>query len=40
MLSVRTSSARVRLIVVAASVLVAVIAAGAVLVLRLINSGF
>jgi len=37
---VRTSSARVRLIVVAASVLVAVIAAGAVLVLRLINSGF
>ena len=36
----RTSSARVRLIVVAASVLVAVIAAGAVLVLRLINSGF
>jgi hypothetical protein len=40
MSSVRTSSARARLIVVAASVLVAVTGAGAVLVLRLINSGF
>jgi hypothetical protein len=37
---VRTSSARARLIAVAASVLVAVIGAGAVLVLRLTNSGF
>ena len=36
----RTSSARVRWIVIAASVLVAVLAAGAVLVLRLVNSGF
>ena len=40
MSSVRTSSARARLIVVAASVLVAGIGAGTVLVLRLINSGF
>jgi len=37
---VRTPSARVRLIVVAASAFAAVIGAGAVLVLRLINSGF
>src|SRR6476469_682 len=40
MLSVRTPSARVRLIVVAAGAFAAVIGAGAVLVLRLINSGF
>jgi two-component system NarL family sensor kinase len=40
MLSVMTSSGRVRLIAVAASVLVAVVGAGAVLILRLTNSGF
>jgi hypothetical protein len=40
MLSVTTSSARVRLSVVAASVLVAVVSAVAVLVLRVTNSGF
>jgi signal transduction histidine kinase len=40
MLSVTTSSARARMVLVAASVLVAVVGAGAVLVLRWTNSGF